>query len=276
MESLDRALAMEPSPSLPVAVEECLVTFLDFERWATLAWTDIRLRYRRTVLGPWWATLSTGAMIGSVGFVFGGIFGNDGPKYMPFFAAGVIIWTFISGSLSEGCSVFAQASGLIKSIPAPLVLHVYRMLGRQAIVLAHHLILIVLLWAVFRWNLSREVLLAVPGLVLVSIALAGASLALGIVSARFRDIQPIVTTLLQLLFLLTPIVWMPETLRGERARLLLYGNPLYDLVEVVRGPLLGEPPPVHTWLIAILAAGLSLGVGVALYSRFRERVPYWL
>jgi ABC-type polysaccharide/polyol phosphate export permease len=78
------------------------------------------------------------------------------------------------------------------------------------------------------------------------------------------------------LFLLTPIVWMPETLRGERARLLLYGNPLYDLVEVVRGPLLGEPPPVQTWLIAILAAGLSFGVGVALYSRFRERVPYWL
>jgi ABC-2 type transport system permease protein len=216
-------------------------------------------------------------MIGSVGLVFGGIFGNDSSKYMPFFAAGMIIWTFISGLLLEGCGVFMQVAGLIKSIPAPLVLHVYRMLGRQAVVLAHHLILMVLMWAIFRWSLSWELLLAVPGLVLVSVALTGASLALGILCARFRDIQPIAATLVQFLFLLTPIVWMPQTLRGgAAARLLLRGNPLYDLVEVVRGPLLGEPPPVQTWLIAILAAGVSLGLGLALYSRFRHRVPYWL
>jgi ABC-type polysaccharide/polyol phosphate export permease len=276
MKSSDRVLAIEPPHSLSVAVAECLDSFLDFERWAILAWTDIRLRYRRTILGPWWATLSTGAMIASVGLVFGGLFGNDESKYLPFFAAGMIIWTFISSALLEGCGVFISAAGLIKSIPAPLVLHVYRMLGRQAVVLAHHLVLMVLLWAIFRWSLSWALLLAVPGLVLVSVALVGASLTLGILCARFRDIQPIVATLLQLLFLLTPIVWMPQTLRGGTARLLLGGNPLYDLIEVVRGPLLGETPPVQTWLIAISAAGLALGLGLAIYSWFRNRVPYWL
>jgi ABC-type polysaccharide/polyol phosphate export permease len=259
------------------AAEECLFTFLDFERWTILASTDIRLRYRRTVLGPWWATLSTGAMIGSVGLVFGSIFGGDMSKYMPFFATGSIIWAFISSSLVEGCNIFTQppASGLIKSIPSPLVLHIYRMLARQTIVLAHNVTLIVLLWAIFRWDFGPGILLAIPGLVIIAVALAGASLVLGVLCARFRDIQQIVATLLQLLFLVTPIVWMPNALRGAR-HFLLSGNPLYHLIEVVRGPVLGELPPVETWLIAIFAAALSFVGGLALYSRFRHRVPYWL
>jgi ABC-type polysaccharide/polyol phosphate export permease len=277
MKFRNKKLAIETASRPSGAATECLVTFLDFERWTILASTDIRLRYRRTVLGPWWATLSTGAMIGSVGLVFGSIFGGDMSKYMPFFATGSIIWGFISNSLLEGCNIFTQppASGLIKSIPSPLVLHIYRMLARQTIVLAHNVTLIVLLWAIFRWHFGPGILLAIPGLVIIAVALAGASLMLGVLCARFRDIQQIVATLLQLLFLVTPIVWMPNALRGAR-HFLLSGNPLYHLIEVVRGPVLGEPPPVETWLIAIFAAVLSFVGGLALYSRFRHRVPYWL
>jgi ABC-type polysaccharide/polyol phosphate export permease len=278
MKFLNKKLAIETAHQPPAAAEECLLTFLDFERWTILASTDIRLRYRRTVLGPWWATLSTGAMIGSVGLVFGTIFGGDMSKYMPFFATGSIVWAFISTSLLEGCNIFTQpqAAGLIKSIPSPLVLHIYRMLARQTIVLAHNVTLIVFLWAIFRWPVGPGILLAIPGLALIAVALAGAALVFGILCARFRDIQQIVATLLQLLFLVTPIVWMPSALRAGGSHFLLYGNPLYHLIEVARGPLLGEPPPPVTWLIAIFAAAFSFVGGLALYSRFRHRVPYWL
>src|SRR5271168_5078416 len=77
-------------------LEECATILADYKRWTTLGWMDIRLRYRRTILGPWWATLSIGAMIGSVGLVFGSIFGDEMSSYLPFFASGVIIWTLIS------------------------------------------------------------------------------------------------------------------------------------------------------------------------------------
>src|SRR5262249_46429292 len=212
----------------------------------------------------------------SVGLVFGAIFGGELSKYLPFFASGVIIWAFMNGSLLEGCGVLAQAGVVIKSIPAPVALHIFRMLGRQVIVLAHHFTLFVTVWLIFRWNVGWGILLAVPGMVLMCLALMGAVLALAILCARFRDIQQIVATVLQLLFLLTPIVWMPGSLRASQAKLLLYGNPFYHLIEVVRGPLLGDPPAVEIWLGALISTALALGAGLMLYGRFRDRVPYWL
>lgn len=257
-------------------MQECRATLLDFKRWATLGWMDVRLRYRRTVLGPWWATISIGAMIGSVGLVFGSIFGDEMSSYLPFFAVGMIIWNLISNSLTEGGNVFLQAGGLIKSIPAPLALHVFRMQWRLLIAFAHNAVLVAVLWAIFRWPIDWSVLLVVPGLVVLNVALFGIALTLGIVCTRFRDIPPIIQAVTQLLFLLAPIVWKPTSSRAEHLGVLLYWNPFYYLIDVVRGPLLGEPPALRLWLGAVVASGLALGAGFALYARFRHRVAYWL
>jgi len=258
------------------ALRECGAAMRDYERWTILAGADIRLRYRRTVLGPWWATLSTGSMIGSVGLVFGGIFGGEMATYIPFFATGTIIWTFISGALMEGCSVFTNASGLIKSIPAPLLVHVCRMLFRQMIVLAHHLVIIVLLWAIFRWPIGWPGLLVLPAFLLLTAALIGATLTLGVLSTRYPDIQQVIATILQLLFLLTPIVWMPQSLRAGHTGLVVYFNPLYHLIETVRGPLLGHPPDLRIWISAAVSTILSLAIGLTIYGRFRHRIAYWV
>jgi len=258
------------------AFRESAFNLRDFDRWATLAWIDTILRYRRTVLGPWWMTLSTGVMIGSVGLLWGAIFGSELASYLPYFATGVIIWTLISGSLKEGCDVFTQAGSLIKSVPTPLIVHVHRMLARQLIVLAHNAVLIVLLWAIFRWPLGWSVLLALPGLIILFIALGGSTLILGILCTRFRDIPQIIAAILQLLFLLTPIMWMPESVRGKSVSPLLDFNPFYYLLEIVRGPLLSKPPEVYIWLVAGGLSLISLLAGHALYGRFHHRVAYWL
>lgn len=258
------------------AGRECLVMLADFDCWATLAWTDTRLRYRRTVLGPWWVTLSAGAVIGSVGLVWGAIFGSDMSSYMPFFASGYIIWALISGTLTEGCNVFSSAGGLIKSTATPLLVHLYRMLARQMIVFAHNVVLIGLLWAAFRWHAGWDLLLVLPGIVIVIIALVGAILTLGILCTRFRDIQQIMGAALQLLFLLTPIVWKPDSLRGKPVSFLMDFNPMYQLIEVVRGPILGQAPYPVVWLAAACSAVVSLSIGLAMYGRFRHRVAYWL
>ena len=258
------------------AFRESAANLCDFDRWATLAWIDTSLRYRRTVLGPWWMTLSTGAMIGSVGFLWGAIFSMHISSYMPFFAIGVIQWALISGSLTEGCAVFTQADRLIKSLPAPLMVHVHRMLARQLIILAHNAVLIALLWVIFRWPLGWSSLLAVPGLIIVIVALTGGMLLFGILCTRFRDVPQVVAAILQLLFLLTPIIWTPDSIRGKAVSVLLDFNPFYYLVEIVRGPLLGDPPAAHVWMVAGVFSFVSLMAGHALYGRFQHRVAYWL
>src|SRR5262249_29901253 len=67
-----------------------------WELWGTLGWHDIRQRYRRSTLGPFWLTISTAVMVATLGFVYAGLFGNSLADYLPHLAVGLIVWGFIS------------------------------------------------------------------------------------------------------------------------------------------------------------------------------------
>src|SRR5690606_41829114 len=82
-----------------------------------LGWQDVRQRYRRSALGPFWLTISMGVMIGAIGLVFGRIFGTPMSEFLPFLATGLIIWTFISSSVNEGSSAFFSVVALIEQLP---------------------------------------------------------------------------------------------------------------------------------------------------------------
>jgi ABC-type polysaccharide/polyol phosphate export permease len=262
--------------SIRSALQELAEIGAQFDQWATLAWSDVKLKYRRTTLGPLWITLGLGASVFSVGILYGVLFGNDLSQYLPYFAIGIIVWTFLASCITEGCMVFVGSAAMIKAIPVPLVLHVYRMLFRQLIVLAHNLVLVILLWAIFRWNLNWTLVLFLAGLALNVACAFGFILTLGIIAARYRDVQLIISTLLQLLFLLTPIMWQPESLRGAGLRIIADANPLYHMVEVFREPLLGVAPAPVNWAVSGAFTALSLLVGVCFYARYRLRVAFWV
>jgi ABC-2 type transport system permease protein len=262
--------------SIRSAIRELADIGARFDQWTTLAWSDVKLKYRRTTLGPLWITFGLGASVFSVGLLYGVLFGNELSQYLPYFAAGIVVWTFLASCITEGCMVFVGSAATIKAIPVPLVLHVYRMLTRQLIVLAHNLVLIVLLWAIFRWNLNWTLVLFLAGLALDTACAFAWILTLGIIAARFRDVQLIISTVLQLLFLLTPIMWQPESLRGAGLRVIADANPLYHLVEVFREPLLGVAPEPVTWAVSGASTALSLAVGVYFYARYRRRVAFWV
>jgi ABC-type polysaccharide/polyol phosphate export permease len=246
----------------------------------SLARIDTRLRYRRTTLGPFWVTLSFGIFVLAVGAVYTHVFGNPtGTKtagYLPYFAIGMLVWTWAAATITEGCTVFIQSGGLIKTLRVPLLLHVYRMLGRNFIVFAHNALVIVLLWLALRWPLGWSAASALAGILLCLVTLFGVVLVVAILSTRFRDLQQIIGTALQLLFLASPIIWPVASVRGGRAQFLLDYNPVYYMIEVVRGPLLGENPSVATWLVASFIAAASIAMGLVLYTRFRHRIAYWL
>lgn len=250
------------------------------DTWATLAWFDTKFRYRRTTIGPLWITLSTGLTVLAVGLVYGQIFGHPTGSsiagYMTYFAVGTVLWAFISTTISQACIVFSQSGGLIKALPVPPLLHVFRMITRNIVLLAHNALIIAMLWIVLRWPVGWHVLLCIPGLVLLVLTLFGVVVALGILGTRFRDIEQIVAALLQLMFLITPILWLPSLIGKTPASLLLDLNPAYYMIEIVRAPLLGESTDLKIWVVALLITVVSLICGLALYGRFRHRLPYWL
>ena len=246
-----------------------------WELWGTLGWHDLRQRYRRSTFGPLWLTLSMGIMAGTIGVLYAGIFGQDIHDYLPFLAVGLIVWGFISTSIIEPCYVFILSEGVIRQVRAPLSIHIYRVVWRNLIVLAHNMVIYIIILIVFGIWPGAPVLLAIPALLLLSISAFSTGLLIGLLSARFRDLPPIIANATQILFLLTPILWRTDQLTGSR-KLLAQLNPLYYIVEVMRMPLLGQVPPASNWICVIVVVALSCAVTLWFYVRFRARIAYWV
>ena len=244
------------------------------ELWRTLGWADIRLRYRRTLLGPLWLTLSTGITVFAIGLLYAVLLNQEISSYLPSLAIGIITWTFFSSSVNEGCMVFVGSVGFIKAYVMPLSIYVFRLLWRNIIILLHNFVIVIVMWMIFRWQLTLVALLSLAGYALILIFVLGIVLFFGVLCTRYRDIPQIVSSILQLLFIITPIMWAPENL-GEK-RWFADFNPLFSIIEVVRAPLLGQVPDWRQWSIALGCAVLSLACGWVFYERYSYRVAYWL
>jgi len=239
-----------------------------------LAWLDIKRRYRGSMLGPFWLTLSTAVMIGSLGVLYAALFHMNVSEYLPFLALSQVLWAFLSTHIAEACVCFTVSEPLILSIRMPLSVHALRVLIRGLLILAHNVVVIVVVDVWFSLWPGAFMLLAIPGLLLWMLDAFAVALLLGAIGARFRDIPPIVGSIVQIAFFVTPVIWKPQQL-GVHAWVLPY-NPFFALLEVVRAPLLGYLPSAETWLMAGVYSLLLLGVTWSLMVRARGRVPFWL
>ncbi len=242
--------------------------------WGMLGWHDIRKRYRRSVLGPFWLTMSMAVMVASLGYVYGSLFRFDLASYLPYLALSLALWNFVAATLNEGCGSFQEFDSLIKHVRMPLSVHALRVVWRNLIILGHNAVIYIVmaLWLGLSPGLGG--LLALPGLGLLVLNAVWIALLLGLICARFRDVPPIVASVVQLLFFVTPVMWKPELI-AER-HLMVALNPVYYLLEVVRGPLLGAVPNLGVWTVALGVTVAGWAVTFAAYVRFRKRIAYWL
>jgi lipopolysaccharide transport system permease protein len=240
----------------------------------TLGWLDIRLRYRGSLLGPFWLTLSTAVMVGSLGVLYSTLFHMDVRRYLPFIALSSVLWGFMSGVVTDGCICFTQAEGTIRAVHMPLFVQVLRVLVRNVFVLAHNAVVIVVVFAIFSIRPGWQALWALPGLAVWALAGAALCLPLGAVCARFRDVPQIIGSVMQIAFFLTPIIWLPDQL-GPHEHLLLL-NPFFDLLEIVREPLLGTSAGSHVWMAAAAITVVLSGLSYALFARVRGRIAFWV
>lgn len=243
---------------------------------ATLGWQDIRQRYRRSSLGPFWITISMGVMIGTIGLVFGQILNTPIHEYFPFLTAGIILWGYISAVVTDGCSGFISAEGIIKQLPIPLFVHIERMIWRNTLILFHNIVIFPLVFFALGRSFSWTVFLVIPGFFLLVVNLAWVALVLAILCARYRDLPQIVGSVLQVAFYVTPIMWSPALMPNRFGINLLNLNPVFHLLEIVRSPLLGNLPGVENWVCSIAFAVLGWFFTLAIYGRYKRRIAYWL
>lgn len=240
-----------------------------------LGWQDVRARYRRSALGPFWITLSMGVMIGTIGIVFGQIFKSPMQEFLPFLTIGMILWTFISAVVTEGATGFISAESIIKQLPIPLFVHIMRMIWRNLLIFGHNLVIFPVVLLLVGKPLGWVALLSIPGLVLDVLNLGWIVLILAIICARYRDLPQMVASVLQVIFYLTPVMWMPSLLPA-RASPLLDFNPAFHLLEIVRAPLLGQLPSANNWAVSAGMAVAGWTIALMIFGRYKRRIAYWL
>ena len=245
-----------------------------FRIWGTLGWHDIKQRYRRSILGPFWLTLSTAILVGVLGALYSKILNQEYSDYLPFLAAGLVVWQFMSTSISEGCNVFIASSALIKQIDLPLTIHVCRVVWRNFIIILHSLPIVILALVIFKKMPNQEIFLLPLGLMLLVLNAVWVTVVLGVICVRYRDALPIVLSFIQVAFFFTPVMWSPVILK-DRGWIADY-NPLFHLIEIVRAPILGKQIQIESWCWSIALVFVGFALSQYLMVRHRNRVAYWL
>lgn len=240
----------------------------------SLAWHDVVSRYRGSILGPFWITLSMGLMVLGIGFLYSRLLNISLHELMPYVALGIVFFGVIAGVVNEGCDTFVQAAGMLSQTSLPMFTFVWRTVLRNLINLAHHLVIVVVVLIWFGYWREANPLLALAGVVFLIVNVSWMSMLAGIVSARFRDIPQIVISVMQFAFFMTPVFWRPDRFGDQHIFLTL--NPFYHMLDAIRAPLLGMPVSGLSYVVLSAMALLGWAVTFSIFAVTRRRIVHYL
>lgn len=239
-------------------------------------WLDVRQKYRNSVLGPFWVTVTMGISIFATGFVYAFLFKQDVSVYLPYVAVGFVMWSFITGYIGEACSVFIQNEAFLTQIRLPLLIYPLRLLWRYVVIFLHHLVVLLTVLLVFSKVSIVGLLAFLLGFFVLSLNIFWMGTFLGLLSVRLRDLPILISTAFQVLFMITPVIW-PVSALGSRMKIANI-NPFYHFLEVVRAPLMGNM--TAAWELSLLFSFVFAIFGLALVSFliiiWKRMLVFWL
>ncbi len=238
------------------------------------ALSDTRARYRRSVLGPFWLALGTAVGVVGMGLLWSELLKVDRATFIPSLTAGLIVWQMLAACITEGTAVFTRQANVIRNLQLPYFLHPMQLVLRNLVNLAHNLLVFVVVAIVLAVPASWSTLLVIPGLVLTVLNLLWMALMLGMLGARFRDVEYALGAVMPLLFVISPVLFRPDYLPFGST--IIWMNPLSHLIDVIRSPLLGVSPPLFVYYTVggMLLVGWALTL--ALFNSRRNRIAFWV
>ena len=244
--------------------------------WLRLGYMDVRRRYRKTILGPFWATGQIAVYIICVGFIFSNVLSTDRDAYIPYLTTGFIAWMFVYTNLQETSGAFIGASSLRQQLPFPYSMFIAIAISKNLIVNIHNYSLYFIVMLFYPVTVNWSLLLLIPGYILVVGNLTWISLLLATLAARYRDVVQLVASVIQVMIFVTPIFWSPDMISGVKRTFVLMPNLLYHLTVVIRAPLLGEVPPLTSYLVLLVALFVGTIFTAWFFGKRRSQIVFWI
>jgi ABC-type polysaccharide/polyol phosphate export permease len=242
--------------------------------WSFLAWQDIKIKYRRSKIGPFWITVSMAVFCVTLGVVYSQLFKTKISELLPFLAIGLVVWNFVASCVGEMPNLFVDNASYIKDMRINPLTILLRVLTRNIIIFAHNLIIVLGIYLYFGIWPGWTGLLALPGFLLVVLNLLAISIPLSIIGARFRDLSQITQSILQVVFFITPIFWFPRLL--GKGSWVIAANPVAYFIDLVRSPLLGNQPEFISWGVTLLTLLVTSLTAMWIYRSKSARIAFWV
>lgn len=252
-------------------------SLLKWRIWFLLASRDIKLRYRRSVLGPFWLTLSMAITVYSMGYLYSYLFRIPLHEYFAYLVAGMLTWSLLSTTIIDLSDTFVLSEPMIKQIKLPYFLYIHRVIARNFLIFFHNILVMipVMLFSHGESVPTFSLLFLIPGLLLIYLNATCYGIMLAMMSARYRDIPQVVKSLVQVIFFMTPIMWQPSIL-PESKRFIAMLNPFYSFIELVRAPLLGHLPSLFNLEMVFFVMFIGVLGSYWMFVSRRANIIYWL
>lgn len=241
-----------------------------------LGWTDVRQTYKRTFIGQFWITLSMFVSIAAISLIYGLLFKISIADYLPYLATGLVFWNLMSTMINDGALSYVFSEGFIHGSSVPHFAYVVRIVTKGLITFAHNVVVLPIVLLIYPQGFSANILLVVPGFLIVLISLTAVATVLSTLAARFRDIPQILAALMMVLFYVTPVIWPFESLPKGIAREVVLANPLTSLLQIMRLPLLDQAPTAENWQIASTIAIVAVVAALFTYKKFDNKIAFWV
>jgi len=235
---------------------------------------DLKVRYRRSAIGFAWTMLQPLLTMLVLTVVFSSIFRFDVANYPVYVLSGLLFWNFFQQGTVAAMSSLRGNAQLLQRLPVP------RWIFPLATVLAGLVNLVLALLpllaiVVLTGHPVRPSLLFLPvAIVLLGAFTLGIALLVSPLAVFFADVVELIGVALMLLMYLTPVIY-PMSILPESYRWLIRFNPMRSLLEVFRDPIYhGKLPPLPHLLVATALGVALLAIGVALFRRFSDRIPF--
>jgi ABC-type polysaccharide/polyol phosphate export permease len=224
---------------------------------------NLKVKYRRSILGIFWTLAHPLSMTAIYYFVFKVILKVQIPHYLVFMLSGILTWNFFASSVSEGLESLVGNIGLLTKIPIPI--QIFPFVGTVTNMIT--------------WSFSLPILLAsallsgtgmgwsivtLPFFIgLLFVMAYSLSVIMGIAFVYFRDLRHILTLILQAWFYATPVIYSAEMI-PSKYQWVLFLNPVGKVFTAIHGlfvdgrwPTDGEWVMSTFWALALLFGALS-------------------
>jgi ABC-type polysaccharide/polyol phosphate export permease/glycosyltransferase involved in cell wall biosynthesis len=248
--------------------------WLDTVRIAgALAWSDMRHRYVRSLLGPFWMSLQMAIVVAVLGSVVGQMSNADVLSRLPMLALSMTAWTFLNSVVLDATTALQNSASLIRDRALPPIIFLLQCTFRQGLFALHNACVPLILWLVLTPHDLSGALAALPGLALFVACTCALSLVLGAMATRFRDLKPIIESTLMLAFLSSPVIWSSEMINHRSAVIRL--NPLTHLFAIWREPLTGAHVDTVSIVYVLVALVVLSLASVATLFHLRK-AAFWI